>query len=502
MVRAIQHHSSIPPAPPGPRSPAVPVAPKPAPATQLSPRLLAEAQFFASDQRGPQRAALAQLIAQRPDDAARLLQELGARAKAGGAWSTAWTHALHATRAIIVDLEPGKQAVPTAFLHAVAALDGTKPGGSRVKADLLHLLTAKSTQLSAHGPAGIARAELNRGAKEILVSDPVGAIRELFGRGAAKSSSVPRLFAQLMSRADTAGAVEVVVRENARATAQASADPWALLERAKTLGQTLAAVETGSRLLGDREDQAISRGATILGLGLSAAPAGGELSSLLGSIEGGRNESRVEARVEHARKVAKAAIEGVLDPSGARAKKKDPLLLGTLTAIHGAVVAVLPARPKLGKLSELELESNIGDTILSHRMSLGPLVEPALGGGRRPPNAEAPFEPPPIRRDARGRLTNGTYTIDEPGMVPHKSGQTAAPAKSQFLARVDAESATLDAAAYADAKKLWKNNRAKVYVENGPVGVVGKTGLLTQWVNVYRTQTGMVHAAPGSPPKP
>jgi hypothetical protein len=41
------------------------------------------------------------------------------------------------------------------------------------------------------------------------------------------------------------------------------------------------------------------------------------------------------------------------------------------------------------------------------------------------------------------------------------------------------------------------DGKAKVYVRNGPVGVIGKTGELTSWMNVYRTKTGFVHATPG-----
>jgi|BarGraNGADG00212_1021973.scaffolds.fasta_scaffold36464_2 hypothetical protein len=65
---------------------------------------------------------------------------------------------------------------------------------------------------------------------------------------------------------------------------------------------------------------------------------------------------------------------------------------------------------------------------------------------------------------------------------------------------VDADTATLDAAAYADKTGLWDGNTAKVYVQNGPVGVVGRTGQLTNWINVYRTNTGFVHGAPGNSP--
>ena len=113
--------------------------------------------------------------------------------------------------------------------------------------------------------------------------------------------------------------------------------------------------------------------------------------------------------------------------------------------------------------------------------------------------ARSGFKPPPIGTNARGQLTNGRYTLDAPGMAPHKTGATAG-GKSQFLAGVDAEKATLDAAAYADEMGLWAGNKAKVYVEGGPVGILGNTGELTNWINVYRTRTGFVHGAPGIAP--
>jgi hypothetical protein len=109
------------------------------------------------------------------------------------------------------------------------------------------------------------------------------------------------------------------------------------------------------------------------------------------------------------------------------------------------------------------------------------------------------FRPPQISRNQKGQLTNGTYTVNDIDMAPHKTGATTG-GESQFLSYVDAEKATLDAAAYADKANLWSNNRAKVYVQNGPVGVSAKTSELTNWINVYRTDTRFVHGSPGNPP--
>ncbi len=90
-------------------------------------------------------------------------------------------------------------------------------------------------------------------------------------------------------------------------------------------------------------------------------------------------------------------------------------------------------------------------------------------------------------------------------MLIHVDGKN--PYKSQFLYDVYQNKAVLDAAAYADANGLWVPssgnpadfaNKAKIYVENGPVGVTGQ-GQLTNYINVYRTKTGYIHGCPGNP---
>jgi RHS repeat-associated protein len=106
------------------------------------------------------------------------------------------------------------------------------------------------------------------------------------------------------------------------------------------------------------------------------------------------------------------------------------------------------------------------------------------------------FRPPATSINRHGQLTNGTYTIDAAGMAPHKTGSLAG-GKSQWWSGVDAERATLDAAAYADANNLWVGAKAKVPATNGTVGVLGRTGEPTEWINVYRNANGFVHGAPG-----
>ena len=115
------------------------------------------------------------------------------------------------------------------------------------------------------------------------------------------------------------------------------------------------------------------------------------------------------------------------------------------------------------------------------------------------------YELPEITYNAKNELTNGAYTLNQPDMEVHVNGRN--PKKSQFLYSVDANTAVLDAAAYADTNNLWVSsfgnandfaNKAKIYVVNGPVGVTAN-GELTHYINVYRTKTGYIHGCPGKP---
>ena len=103
-----------------------------------------------------------------------------------------------------------------------------------------------------------------------------------------------------------------------------------------------------------------------------------------------------------------------------------------------------------------------------------------------------------------GGYTNGKYSMSSKGNADHttnsvwtKSGETAP--KSRFMSSVDDVQATFDAAEYADAHGLWNGNKAKVFVEDGYVGVLGN-GEPTQWIAVSRTETGFIHGWPCSPP--
>lgn len=122
------------------------------------------------------------------------------------------------------------------------------------------------------------------------------------------------------------------------------------------------------------------------------------------------------------------------------------------------------------------------------------------GKGLAPTSALGdPFRAPGTFVNRHDQLANGIYTLDKLGMVPHQTGNLGS-GRSKFFSWVDADTAVLDAAAYADDAGLWVGNRAKVYVENGPVGALSTTGEPTNWINVYRTNTGFVHGTPGSSP--
>lgn len=84
-------------------------------------------------------------------------------------------------------------------------------------------------------------------------------------------------------------------------------------------------------------------------------------------------------------------------------------------------------------------------------------------------------------------------------MKPHTSGDYST-GKSQFKFGVNADKAVLDGAAYADEYNLWnpQTNSAKIFVKDGIIGY--SNGQPTQWMNIYRTNTGMVHGTPTSTP--
>jgi hypothetical protein len=120
-----------------------------------------------------------------------------------------------------------------------------------------------------------------------------------------------------------------------------------------------------------------------------------------------------------------------------------------------------------------------------------PAVAPAARGGA------SRFVGPKVFTNRHGQLTNGRYVLDDVGMAPHTTGSLAK-GKSQFLYRVNAKQVTLDAAAYADEAGLWVGNKAKVVLDDF-IGVHAGTGQRTSVLNIYRTGSGFVHAAPGSP---
>lgn len=126
--------------------------------------------------------------------------------------------------------------------------------------------------------------------------------------------------------------------------------------------------------------------------------------------------------------------------------------------------------------------------------------QPISYGKMQPPDGWKPppvTRTPPTKKGGPGKLTNGVYTLDEPGMAPHTTDSLAG-GKSQFLYHINEKELVLDAAAYADKANLWVGNKAKVVFDR-PIGVHGETGQPTNVLNIYKTDSGFIHAAPGSP---
>ena len=110
--------------------------------------------------------------------------------------------------------------------------------------------------------------------------------------------------------------------------------------------------------------------------------------------------------------------------------------------------------------------------------------------------------------DQFGRIRTDKYILDRSAQRNHMSGSSD---RSQFLhkfADIDIYEMTLKAAHYADDHNLWStapggNLRAKVYIDNGPVGIVSTTGQQTSWINVYIVQKQgslWVHSSPTGTP--
>jgi hypothetical protein len=112
------------------------------------------------------------------------------------------------------------------------------------------------------------------------------------------------------------------------------------------------------------------------------------------------------------------------------------------------------------------------------------------------------FEPLPKYRNSQGLLTDGRYTVVRSLMEPHETGYPDG--TSQFLNGFTGEAAdsmVLDAARLADHLCLWTDGgrKAKVQILNGPIGTLGRTGTLTNWITIHRRANGNIHGHPSSP---
>jgi len=106
------------------------------------------------------------------------------------------------------------------------------------------------------------------------------------------------------------------------------------------------------------------------------------------------------------------------------------------------------------------------------------------------------FRAPKTFTDSQGLLSNGLYRYNG-GNAIHATGVLSS-GKSQFFNRLNDKQLVLDAAAYANKAGLWVGNKAKIILDR-PIGVHAGTGNPTNVLNVYRTNNGIVHGAPGSP---
>jgi gas vesicle protein len=172
---------------------------------------------------------------------------------------------------------------------------------------------------------------------------------------------------------------------------------------------------------------------------------------------------------------------------------------------------------KIGATTEKIMSSDANSQLLKavdkERSGLEKLLKTTTGEAERVEASLAThFEAPSIIKNKFGDLTNGAYTIDQAAMKKHKIGMHPDfPDKSQFFFNVDAESATLNAAAYADKYQLWRGSdfqKAKVpALEN--VGALSSSlnAVPTNYINVYRGKpklldgktTQKVHGSPGTP---
>jgi RHS repeat-associated protein len=145
--------------------------------------------------------------------------------------------------------------------------------------------------------------------------------------------------------------------------------------------------------------------------------------------------------------------------------------------------------------------ANFGFSVIGLGLSAY-LLRSGIGDLRNPPTApEAPVGTLKYI-DNQGRLRTAKYVVSNKKMDPHLRGSLTQ-GKSQFLSFVDAESAVLDAAHFADDAGLWIKSgdawQATVFIENGPIGVLGRTGELTSYLTITKTNTGFIHGWPSNP---
>lgn len=148
--------------------------------------------------------------------------------------------------------------------------------------------------------------------------------------------------------------------------------------------------------------------------------------------------------------------------------------------------------PKPSNPTNASNVSNASDDLASFKKYVD------LDGNTRYVNTSTKALQRPIGHEKQGLLTDGVYRVSKEGMARHLPGGN--PDKSHFYSTIDAEELALRAAQYADDNNLWIANKAKVPVANTNIGTTSN-GAPTNYVNVYRTNKGLIHASPGNPPK-
>jgi hypothetical protein len=235
---------------------------------------------------------------------------------------------------------------------------------------------------------------------------------------------------------------------------------------------------------------------SIVSFGIAEAPAQGVQAARIAAVA-----ARVGHLIERFNTAARTLGHSVTFVRTTAEGIRTSLQSLTDARLAHAGVTNVPRLAHTGGLAHMTADAGKGGKDVQREVAANKRLEKAGLVPRAPAFGRlSDFKPPKIFRDKHGRLTNGEFTISAESMGPHTSGSSLA-GKSQFFANVDSDKAVLDAASFARKHDLiGADGKAKVFVENGPVGVWARDGRPTHWINVYISRTGTVHGSPGGPP--